>query len=76
MRDESHQNKGLLQKYFELIHLQLYFLDFFFLHQLECPIFKKFDQTKIFQILLYTLSNLFDSTNLTKLICPCISGDL
>ena len=39
-------------------------------------IFKKFDQTKIFQILLYTLSNLFDSTNLIKLIWPCISDDL
>ena len=39
-------------------------------------IFKKFDQTKNFQILLYTLSNLFDSTNIIKLIWPCISGDI
>ena len=36
-------------------------------------IFKKFDQTKIFQILLYTLSN-FDSTNLIQLIWLCISS--
>ena len=39
-------------------------------------IFKKFDQTKNFQILLYTLSNLFDSTNIIKLIWPCISRDI
>ena len=39
-------------------------------------IFKKFDQGKMFQNLLYTLSNLFDSTNLMKLIWLCISGDL
>ena len=40
-------------------------------------IFKKFDQTnKRFQIFLYTLLNLFDSTNLIKLIWLCISGDL
>ena len=39
-------------------------------------IFKKFDQSKMFQILLYTLANLFDSKNLIKLIRPCISGDL
>ena len=39
-------------------------------------IFKKFDQAKMFQILLYTLSNLFDSTNLIKLIWPCIIDDL
>ena len=39
-------------------------------------IFKKFDQTKNFQILLYTLSNLFDSTNIIKLIWPCTSGDI
>ena len=38
------------------------------------PIFSKFDQTKMRQILLYTLSNLFDSINLIKLIWPCISG--
>ena len=37
---------------------------------------KKFDQAKMFQILLYTLSNLFDSTNLIKLIWLCISGHL
>ena len=41
-----------------------------------CQIFVKFDQTKMFQILLYTLSNLFDSTNLFKLIWPCIGSDL
>ena len=41
-----------------------------------CQIFKKFDQAKKFQILLYTLSNLFDSTNIIKLIWPCISGDI
>ena len=39
-------------------------------------IFKKFDQAKIFLILLYTLSNLFTLTNLIKLIWPCISGDI
>ena len=31
------------------------------------PILKKIDQTNMFQILRYTLSNLFDSTNLIKL---------
>ena len=36
-------------------------------------IFILFDQTKIFQILLYTLSN-FDSTNLIQLIWLCISS--
>ena len=41
-----------------------------------CQIFKKFDQTKMFHILLHTLSILFDSTNLIKLIWPCISGHL
>ena len=30
-----------------------------------------FSGTKMFQILLYTLSNLFDSTNLIKFIWPC-----
>ena len=39
-----------------------------------CNIFEKFDQTKMFQTLF--LSNLFDSTNLIKLIWPCISSDL
>ena len=39
-------------------------------------IFKKFDQTKMFQILLYTLLKLLDSTNLIDLIWPCITGDL
>ena len=39
-------------------------------------IFQKFDQAKMFQILLCTLANLFDSKNLIKLIWPCISGDL
>ena len=38
--------------------------------------FKKIDQTKMFQILVYTLSNLLDSTNLVKLIWLCISGNL
>ena len=33
-----------------------------------CQIFKKFDQTKMSQILLYALSSLYDSTNLIKLI--------
>ena len=42
----------------------------------SCQIFKKFDLTKMFQILLYNFSNLFDSTNLIKLIPPCISSDL
>ena len=37
--------------------------------------FEKFDQAKMSQILLYTLLNLFDSTNFIKLI-GCISGDL
>ena len=32
------------------------------------PIFSKFDQTKMRQILMYTLSNLFDSVNFVKLI--------
>ena len=41
-----------------------------------CQIFKKIDQAKMFQILLYTLSNLFDSTNLIKLIWLYISDDL
>ena len=41
-----------------------------------CQIFQKFDQTKMFQVFLYTLSNLFDSANLIKLIWPCISGNL
>ena len=31
------------------------------------PIFLKNDQTKMFQIVLYALSNLFDSINLIKL---------
>ena len=39
-------------------------------------VFQKFDQTKMFQILMGTLSNLFDSTNLITLIWPCITGDL
>ena len=39
-------------------------------------IFKKIDQVKMFQILLYTLSNLFDSPNLIKLIWLYISGDV
>ena len=39
-------------------------------------IFKNFNQTKMFQILLYTLSNLLDSTNLIKLIWLYISGDV
>ena len=37
---------------------------------------KKIDKAKIFQILLYTLSNLFDSINFIKLIWLYISGDL
>ena len=36
---------------------------------------KKIDQTKMFQILKYTLSNLLDSTNLIKLIFAATSGD-
>ena len=39
-------------------------------------IFKKFDQARMFQILLHTLSNLFDSKNLIKLIWLCIRCDL
>ena len=49
------------------------------------PIFKKFDQAKMFccihfavyiiQILLYTLSNVIDSTNLIKLIWWCASSE-
>ena len=39
-------------------------------------IFKKFYLAKMFQILLYTLLNLFDSPKLIKLIWLCISGDL
>ena len=31
------------------------------------PIFKTFEQTKMFQILLYTLTKSFDSTNLIEL---------
>ena len=55
--------------------------DLMFLTQLiwwirTCQIFKKFDQTKMSQILLYALSNLFDSTNLIKLIWPHIGGNL
>ena len=38
------------------------------------PIFQKSDQIKMLQILLYTLSNLLDSTNLIKLIYLAISG--
>ena len=30
----------------------------------------------MFQILLYTLSNLLDSKNLINLVSPCISSDL
>ena len=41
-----------------------------------CQILKQFDQVKMFQILLYTLSNLFDWTNLIKLVWPCISSDI
>ena len=41
-----------------------------------CQIFKTFDQAKMLQILLHTLTNLFDSANLIKLIWPCISGDM
>ena len=41
-----------------------------------CQIFKKFDQTKMFQILLCILSNFFDSTDLIKLIWPCMSDHL
>ena len=37
------------------------------------PFFKKVDQ--MFQILLYTLSNLLDSANLIKLVLWCISDD-
>ena len=40
------------------------------------PIFQNFDQRKMSEILLYILSNLFDSTNLMKLIWPYISDDL
>ena len=39
-------------------------------------VFIKFYQGKMFQTLLYPLSNLFDSTNLIKSIWPCISGDI
>ena len=38
--------------------------------------FKKFYQTKMFQILLNTLSNLFDLANLIKLIWLCINTNL
>ena len=41
----------------------------------EHLIFENFDQTKMFQILLYILPNLFDSTNLIKLIWLCISSN-
>ena len=37
--------------------------------------FLKVDQTKMFQILLYILSNFFDSANLIKLIWSYISSD-
>ena len=38
--------------------------------------FKKFYQAKMFQILLYPLSNLFVSTNLIKLIWLCFSSNI
>ena len=79
-----------MNKYFMFIHLQKYFRNFFFTRgdfnfdwlsfskliwwNRTRPIFSKFDQTKMCQVLLYTLSNLFDSINLIKLIWPCISG--
>ena len=55
--------------------------DFIFFIQLiwwikALQIFKKIDQTEIIQILLYTLSIFFDSTNFIKLIWPCIRGHL
>ena len=61
------------------------FLRFFWWKDLTIPLrtrisrtrltFLKFDQTKMFQILLYTLPNIFDSANLIKLVWPCIGGD-
>ena len=39
-------------------------------------ILEKFDQAKMFQFSLYTLSNLFDSTHLIKLIWLCIGGNI
>ena len=79
-----------MKSYFIFIHLQFYLRNFFFTRGYfnsdwlfyskliwwyrTRPIFSKFDQTKICQILLYTLANLFDSINLIKLIWPCISG--
>ena len=80
MRDESTPKLNLATKMFHVDSLVVLFSSLFllcgdlkfdltFFIQLiwwirTYHIFKKFDQTKMVQILLYTLSNLLDSTNL------------
>ena len=92
MRDVSTPKLNLATKIFHVDSFIVFFsssfllcgdskFDLMFLTQLiwwirTFQIFKKFDQTKMVQILLYTLSNLFDSKNLIKLIWPRIGGDL
>ena len=60
--------------------MEIYSFDWMFFIQLiwfrARHVFKKFDQTKMFQILLYILPNLFDSTKLIRSIWLCISDDL
>ena len=84
MRDASTPKLKLTAKIFHVHSFVVLFSYFFLLmwqfkiligcfsftlfDELERHIFKKFDQTNMFRILLYTLSNLFDSTNLIKLI--------
>ena len=74
---QAHQNKSSPQKYFMFINLWVYFLIiFFWCGNLKFwlffvkpiwwnetyTIFKKLDLTKIFLILLFMVSNLFDSS--------------
>ena len=70
----KHTKTKSCHKIFHVDSFVVLFASFFLLWTLK--IFKKFDQTKMFQILLHTLSNLLDSTNLIKLIWLCISNDL
>ena len=91
MRDASAPKLNLATKIFHVdffvVFSSIFFLcgdlkfDLMFFIQLiwwirTHQIFKKSDQVKMFQILLYTLSNLFDWTNLIKLVWPCISSDI
>ena len=92
MRDASTPKLNLATKIFHVDSFVVLFSSIFLLSDdLKCDLmffiqliwwiwtrqlFKIFDQGKVFQMFLYTLSNWFDLTNLIKLIWPCISGDL